>query len=247
MNLTWLQFKTLLQGMSNFYLQAIRLDDKWALAVANGPFFSYCNIEDSDNISKEDFELNWLSKANKNYNLAVDADGAQITNPKLAGEGTGYQATFLQFKTSDPNSMESYDWNFQPLPVASMKIYDATGNELAPENKAQAVCTVLTVAQTKTFYIQGFTIQQKTQPTEKVILCAAFAPHIPKRYGGCKEVIQGCDLRMAPYDKREIDWVGDSASEVKFDSNYFSHVMALKLMHPPGFEHHLQCEVIWYV
>jgi hypothetical protein len=201
-------------------------------------------FEDADQL---DYELNFSQLANKKIDFAVDNDGAQLVNPKLAGDNTGYLATFFNFRTSDIDSLDSQAWDGSQTGLATIKLYDIVGKELSQANKDQAVCTVLNVAQTKKFYIQGFTIQQKTQPDVDAVLSAAFAPHIPKEYGGCKEVIQGCNLRYAPYGSREIDWVGDSTTGIDVDLDYFSHIMGLKIVHPPGFSHQLQCEVIWYV
>lgn len=246
MDLTWSQFKNFCANKPKLQYQCADIGDMVIVEVSNGPFKNSCVVH-KDTAEYTEFLADWVSFCNKDLNVTLDEDGAQVMNPKLAGEGKAYQATFMDFKTSDPSSLSSVDWFGAPLNIASIKIFDVNGDELTEANKAQAVCTVLSVMRDADFYIQGFTIQQAAKPTEKVVLCAAFAPHIPKEYGGCKEVIQGCNLQLAPYDKREIDWVGDSASLIKFDSTYFSHIMALKLFHPPGFEHQLQCEVIWYV
>lgn len=251
-SVTWAFFKqwAILNKKLSFQ-EVLDISDVYNLIASDGPIVVCARIkkeiQGAESEDQLDYENNYSALANRKIDFAVDTDGAQLVNPKLAGENTGYLATFFGFRTSDNQSLDSKNWDGQQTNIGSIKIFDAGGNELSDENKDQAVCTVLTVAQTKKFFIQGFTLQQKTQPDADLILCAAFAPHIPKQYGGCKEVIQGCNLRYAPYDNREIDWVGDSTTGIDVDLQNFSHIMGLKIFHPAGFSHQLQCEVIWYV
>lgn len=248
MIVSWTIFKDHVTSKGLFAQIVIDEDTRYVVVAFDGPLHLECELARDGNENTVDFETNFKNTANKKIGLLTDTENAQVVNPKLAGSGRRYVATFMNFSTSDLSSVVSKEWDQSDTGYASIKLYDASGAEITDNaNKGNATTTILTVGNTKDCDIQGFCLYQSAQPTVDVYLYGAIAPHIPKQYGGTVECIQACNLRYANFGNREMDWVGDSASTVKYDPVYFSHLMQLKITHPAGFTHHLQCEVIWYV
>ena len=246
MNLTWPQFKALLLSMNNFYLQALVVDDRWILSVANGPFFNHCTIEHSNTVDKADFEADWLPRSNKNYNLAVDQDGAQIVNPKFAGEGRAYQSLHFEMtlgkKAFYCKGSDLVDKNY--IVVTHYK----SETEVLEEGDSEAliVKSVVLLVPPFDYDIQGFCLYQKTQPATDIRMWATMVPFLPVDYGGPKELIVGANLSISPYGVNFLDYVGDSATTIK-NLGPGTHEMSLTFRFPAGTDHKVMGELFWYV
>lgn len=244
---TWSQLKDLIFKKSAA-LQFLEDENFYRLFIYDGPFGVCCTLNKDSSSDTLDFEDNFKDNANKKLGDVIDADGAKLVNPKLASSGRTYRSTFINFDTSDLESLVVSGWEGTDLGIGEIKLYDVNGDEITDNaNKANAVVTLVTMNQTATYDLQGFCIYQNTQPTTDMYVSACIAPHIPKAYGGQVELIQGCNLKYANYGNREMDWVGDSASTIPYDGTNYSHILGLKIIHGAGVTHHLQCEVIWYV
>lgn len=243
---TWTNFKSIVDAKS-LRIQAIEDVLFYRLYAYDGPFGIYCVLNKDNSADTADYEDNYSSSVNSKLEY-VDLDGAKLVNPKLASSGRTYQSTFFNFATADLDSLFSKDWSGSDLSIVSLKLYDADGDEITDSaNEGDAVATVLTVTQDRTFDLQGFCLYQKEQPSTDIYTYAAIAPHIPKAYGGTVELIQSCNLKYSNFGNREVDWVGDSASTINYDDVNYSHILSLKLIHAAGIQHHLQAEIVWYV
>jgi hypothetical protein len=232
--------------MNNFYLQALAVDEKWILAVANGPFYNYCEIEHSDTVSKADFEADWLPRSNKNYNLAVDRDGAQIVNPKFAGDGRGYQSLHFEMTLGSKNF---YCKNYKLEDVDFIQVlHYKSETELLAEGDPESliVKSVVILQPTFDYDIQGFCLYQKVQPVDDIKMWAVMVPFLPPEYGGPKELISGACLDDSPYGVNFLDYVGDSATTMK-NMGPGTNEMMLIFRFPAGTTHKVMGELFWYV
>lgn len=245
-DVSWAIFKAFVDS-KNLRMQYVEDTLNYYLYCFDASFGLECSLAKDESGDTVDFETNYKSSANLPLE-SVDADGAKLVNPKLASSGRTYRSTFINFDTSDLDSLVVTGWEGTDLGIGEIKLYDANGDEITDNaNKANAVVTLVTMNQTSTYDLQGFCIYQSTQPSTDMYVSACIAPHIPKAYGGQVELIQGCNLKYSNFGNREMDWVGDSASTVPYDGTNYSHILGLKIIHGAGVTHHLQCEVIWYV
>jgi hypothetical protein len=245
-DVSWSTFKSFVDG-KGLRLQYVEDTENYYAYAFDGQFGLECALAKDESADTVDFETNYVAIANLPME-SIDADGAKLVNPKLASSGRTYRSTFINFDTSDLDSLVVSGWAGTDLGIGEIKLYDALGDEITDNaDKANAVVTLVTMNQTSTFDLQGFCIYQSAQPATDMYANACIAPHIPAIYGGTVELVQGCNLKYANYGNREMDWVGDSASTVTFDGTNYSHILGLKIIHNAGVTHHLQCEVIWYV
>lgn len=206
--------------------------------------WAWCKINQSD---ATEFEADFKPTANQPFNFSKDEDGAQIVNPKFAGSGRGYNSLHLEARIGVAGSLYCKDRNGADLPYVIMWTEKADGSVITdPSDISLAEVTKIILSPTFDYDIQGFCLYQTSRPTTDVRMWAVLAPFAPVEYGGQKEVITGLNLKLSPYDKTFMDYVGDSATPVKY-LGAGSNEQMLVFRHPQATDHKIMGELFWYV
>jgi len=247
MQLSWQEMVAYLNACTNVYIHYVDFGTYYAIEAANGPFVVKCSIQKSETTDCTDFETNWKSKCNKPYNLAVDIDGAQIVNPKFAGSGRGYQSLNFELHLGKRDEFYCKNYKLEDVPFFSVLNYKSETELLQPEDdESLIVKTEVILAPQFDYDIQGFCLYQNAQPTTDIKMWAVMVPFLPVEYGGPKEVISGLCLDDAPWGVGFMDYVGDSATTMKYQGPGSNEMMLIFRM-PAGTQHKIMGELFWYV
>ena len=194
-----------------------------------------------------DFEENFKNIGNKRLGLITDEDGAQVTNPKFAGSGRSYNSLHFESTLGIAGSMYCKDRNGGDLSYVQAWTKKSDGSTITdPADNALAVETIILLNPEFSYDIQGFCLYQSAQPSSDIRMWGVLAPFAPVEYGGQKEVITGCNLAMAPYGLTFSDYVGDSATSVKY-LGAGSNEMMLIFKHGENTSHKIMGELFWYI
>lgn len=245
----WTYFKQFVADKS-LLVQYIQGVDRYHILAFDEFYGIQCDLMMDSGADTVDFETNYKNEANKSLGYKRDADGAQIVNPKLASNNRKYQSHFACVTLGKFNSLVAKDENNDNVTFFVQKLYKKVSGEWVEITDAGeeglAEMTTLEWEPNISYDIQGFTVSQKTQPEYDIFLSAIAAWHL-SAFGLSVVSVKGCNLAMAPFGNREMDWVGDSATSVDKDVQYNSHHQIMRAFHPQNTNHRIMAEIIWYI
>lgn len=247
MDAPWQTFKTHHVVPKKLPLQYFDFDSHYMILAFDGPLEIRSRVEKDSGADCLDFEENFLPTVNQRLGPIVDEDGAQIINPKFAGSGRAYNSLHFEVTIGIAGSLYCKDRNGDNLSFVQSWTKKPDGSTITdPADNALAVETVVLLGPQFDYDIQGFCLYQNTRPATDIRMWGVLAPFAPVEYGGQKEVITGVNLRLSPYDKTFMDYVGDSATPVKY-LGPGSNEQMLIFKHEAGTSHKVMGELFWYV
>lgn len=245
-DLTWLQFKNLITT-KNLRGQFVEDNTLYKLFAFDGPMQVTCLLNKDSSDETTDFEDNFKSSFNFRLEPQKDADGAQIVNPKFAGQGRTYQSLHFELTLGKSDDFVCKNYKLEDNTFVSFYHYKSEEELLEPGDADSLITkSVLILAPQFDYDIQGFCLYQKAQPTTPIKMWAVMVPFLPPEYGGPKELISCVELSDSPFGVNFLDYVGDSATTMKYQGQG-SNEMMLVFRFPPGTQHKVMGEIFWYV
>lgn len=233
----WAEVKVFLDSRK-IIAQYIDLGESYLIMGLDGPIQIFCYVHKETPASDDqiDFETNYKTSANVTYS---DADGAALGRTKVTQSGWQYHLQGLEFTTADRDSVVNKDENGNDLGFATMKLYDANGDEVTTElGESSAVKTVIDWEPTFDYEILGGTIRSAANIVEDIYAYVIAVPDIPKAFGGSKDFICCLNLKfIGANDKIEAD--GRAAKKMIYDAVNHTNKIRVVLTHPAGIKRSL--------
>ena len=245
-DVTWTYFKNFVASKS-LLVQYVEGADRYYVLAFDEYYGIQCDLMFGSEADTVDFETNYKTSANATLGFKRDADGAQVVNPKFAGEGRTYQSLHFELTLGKKNDFFCKNFNLVDNSFIQVLHYK-TETDLLEEGDSESliVKTLVTLAPNFDYDIQGFCLYQKVAPITDIRMWAVMVPFLPPEYGGPKELISGACLDDSPYGVNFLDYVGDSATTMKYQGPG-TNEMSLIFRFPTGTNHKVMGELFWYV
>lgn len=178
-----------------------------------------------------------------NYNR--DKDGNPIIKNVIAENDMLFKPRCFDFTTSEYGSLCNKGSDLNDLGDAQIKFYDEDRVELTKaenetdeqfQSRLDTGCsfTYLLYTPSKRYAIKSGEIRYKGTITGECDCWIEVAPHIPKAYGGSVPFMDG-GLPLDFYKEKEAIFIdGTNCAIVELDTQYYSHMLGVKIEHEEG-------------